>query len=170
MIYTLIFLIVFFPLTLNIKIILKKNKYTLVSLYFFHIKVLNIFLSFDLLNIKIFLKNKTLFLPYYKIIPLKSKIKPYLDVNLVKIENKFIISESDILSIFFISSLLKATEIIKLKKYYIINKNNIYLTEKTKNEYIGKFKILFNIFVIIISILKIILGKIITWTKKRITE
>lgn len=171
-----VYFVLIFPIFLKIKVeYLSDNKKCYFKLYLFNfIKILSGSISKIDGGLKINLgKNKIILFEFANALTVKNKVKPLMDYH---IKNFYSLTEIGNINFYnpmvlgFIFQYLNGLicNIIKNKKNYINIKNDINIYEKEEFFNIfAEFTVILNLLMIVLSIIKIIMGKLINGISKR---
>lgn len=166
-----IFFILIFPILLNINLIFSaKNKkiYFCVSLFGL-IKIFGGYIKLVREGIALhYSENKAIIIPYKNIIGIRKKVKPikdyhFISINsLIELDTESFIENKVILSYLYVTHNELVCNILSEVKPYLRLKNNVclYTQKDLFNIYLKSYTI-FNILMILLSIIKISLEKII---------
>lgn len=170
-------LIIFFPIFIRIKAELIKNENKIFfKFYLFKIiKVYSMYLDFKSDAIFIHLtKKKAVLIKYSSLINIRAKVKPLKDFHFIKLITQIHIGSTDndfllLETYFFINYIFQNIKwFFSNKKPYLKLDNQIFLYENEKlfNIYID-LSLILNIFMVILSIIKITVEAIINGISKR---
>lgn len=172
-----VFILLIFPIFINLKlafILQDKKLYFNIKLYGL-INILNGYIEKIDEGLAIHLtKNKAIIVPYKKLLNVKGSVKPLMDYHFYNVTLDVTLgNENSILTpttISFISSYIinQITWYLYHKKPYVkINKNFTVIEEKNICDVRFSTLILFNLLMIILSIIKIVVEKIINGIRKQ---
>ena len=166
----LIYVLLIFPIFINIKLFFcKENKKLFFAINCFMFTIIGGYVEQIKEGFAIHVtKNKAIIIPYKKVLGLKSSVKPLKDYHFIKLNMEIDIGNDDnivaSLSIAYIINYVHAIikgYINQIKPYVVFNQNvNVIENSETFNIKIDSL-ILFNLLMVLLSLVKIFVEKII---------